>query len=299
MSVAAVDIGTNSARLLIADDAGRELARSMKITRLGQGVDVTGRLAPEAMARTVAVLEQFGAECRRHQVRALRIVATSAARDADNSQSFFDEAEAALGARPELLSGVEEARLSFVGATAGLPESDAPFLVVDIGGGSTELALGTREPEQVASLQLGCRRMSERHLRTDPPTAAELEACLRDAEAALSTAQGVDVRRARRVLGLAGTVTALSALQLGLTRYDASRTHRSTLTLAQVEQSFHELGRATLEERRRLLAEPERADVIVGGAAVLLSLLRFFHLPELLVSEHDILDGLIAASLAA
>lgn len=299
MSVAAVDIGTNSARLLIADDEGHELLRSMRITRLGQGVDVTGRLAPEAMTRTVAVLEQFGAECRRFQVRSLRVVATSAARDADNSARFFDAVESALSARPALLSGVEEARLSFVGATAGLPQTDAPFLVVDIGGGSTELALGTHEPEQVASLQLGCRRMSERHLRSDPPTATELDACLRDAEATLSRVSGVDVRRARRVLGLAGTVTALSALQLGLTRYDASRTHESTLTLAQVEQSFHELGRATLEERRRLLAEPERADVIVGGAAVLLTVLRFFHLPELLVSEHDILDGLVAAALAA
>jgi exopolyphosphatase/guanosine-5'-triphosphate,3'-diphosphate pyrophosphatase len=164
-------------------------------------------------------------------------------------------------------------------------------LVIDIGGGSTELALGTTAPEQLVSLQLGCRRMSERHLRSDPPTDDELAACVADVEATLG-ATSFDVRRARRVLGLAGTVTALSALQLGLTAYDASKTHHSTLTLAQVEQSFRLLGRASLAERRRLLAEPERADVIVGGAAVLVTLLRHFHLPELCVSERDILDGL-------
>lgn len=297
MNVAALDIGTNSARLLIADDTGRELARPMRITRLGQGVDVAGRLAPEAIARTVAVLEEYGAACRLHHVSRVRVTATSAARDAENAQVFFDAAERALGARPELLSGEEEARLSFLGATSGLPAADAPFLVVDIGGGSTELVLGSSRPEQLVSLQLGCRRMSERHLRSDPPTEAELEACEKDVEATLAAADALDVRRTRRVVGLAGTVTAISALQLGLQRYDAARTHHSTLTLAQVEQSFHELSRAPLVERKRLLAEPERADVIVGGAVVLRQILRHFHLPEVLVSEHDILDGLAASLL--
>lgn len=297
MNVAAVDIGTNSARLLIVDAAGRELARPMRITRLGQGVDVTGRLAPEAIDRTVAVLEEYGAECRRLSVARLRVTASSAARDADNAQAFFDAAERALGVRPELLSGEEEARLSFLGATSGLPAEDAPFLVVDIGGGSTELAVGSARPEQVVSLQLGCRRMSERHLRSDPPSADELDACAKDVEATLATADGLDVGRARRVVGLAGTVTAISAMQLGLSRYDASRTHHTTLSLDQVEQSLTELSRAPLAERRRLLAEPERADVIVGGAVVLLGFLRHFRVPELLVSEHDILDGLTASLL--
>ncbi|MDF3068891.1 MAG: Ppx/GppA phosphatase [Polyangiaceae bacterium] len=297
MNVAAVDIGTNSARLLITSSKGEELARPMRITRLGQGVDVTGRLAPEAVARTVSVLEGYGAECRRHGVSRLRVTATSAARDAENADDFFDAVERTLGARPELLSGEEEARLSFLGATSGLPAEDAPFFVVDIGGGSTELVLGSARPEQLVSLQLGCRRMSERHLHSDPPRAEELEQCQKDVEATLAAADGLDVRRARRVVGLAGTVTAISALQLGLERYDASRTHHSTLTLAQVEQSFHELSRAPLTERRKLLAEPERADVIVGGALVLLAVLRHFHLPELLVSEHDILDGLASSLL--
>lgn len=297
MNVAAVDIGTNSARLLIADGAGRELSRPMRITRLGQGVDVTGRLAPDAIARTAAVLAEFREECARHGVTRTRATATSAARDAANAQDFFDAAERALGTRPELLSGEEEARLSFSGATSGLPSDDAPFLVVDIGGGSTELVLGSRRPEQLVSLQLGCRRMSERHLRSDPPTEQELKACVADVEHTLATAPELDVQRARRVVGLAGTVTAIAGLQLGLSRYDASRTHHSSLTISQVEQSLRELSRAPLVERRRLLAEPERADVIVGGAVVLLTLLQHFHLPELLVSEHDILDGLAASLL--
>lgn len=294
MNVAAVDIGSNSARLLIADETGREVVRPMRITRLGQGVDRTGELSPEAIARTVAVLEEFGALCRRHGVTRVRATATSAARDAKNGSTLLDAAEQALGARPELLPGNEEARLSFLGAVSGLPQSDAPFLVIDIGGGSTELAIGTSAPERLVSLQLGCRRMSERHLKSDPPTSEELAACVADVRATLE-ASPFDVRSARRVLGLAGTVTALSALQLGLSEYDASKTHHSTLTLAQVQQSFRELGRASLVERRRLLAEPERADVIVGGAAVLLTLLQHFHLPELLVSERDILDGLAAS----
>lgn len=295
MLVAAVDIGTNSARLLIADEAGRELARPMRFTRLGQGVDVTGRLAGEAIARTVTVLREFRALCDDAGVTRLRATATSAARDASNRADFFDAAERALGARPELLSGAEEARLSFLGATAGLPPAERPVFIMDVGGGSTELVLGSERPESSVSLQLGCVRMSERHLKSDPPSLAELSACVADIEHALAAAKHVEVARARRVIGLAGTVTALSALQLGLRRYDASRTHHSTLTRAQVEASFEQLSRMTTAERRLLLAEPARADVIVGGAAVVLTILRYFEIEQLLVSEHDILDGLAAS----
>ncbi|HXK17297.1 MAG TPA: Ppx/GppA phosphatase family protein [Polyangiaceae bacterium] len=291
-NVAAVDIGTNSVRLLVADDAGRELVRPMRITRLGQGVDVSGRLSPEAISRTTAVLEEFRSLAERHGVRRLRATATSAARDATNSAEFFEAAERALGVRPELLSGDEEARLAFRGATAGLTASDGPFLIIDLGGGSTELVLGTTEPEALVSLQLGCVRMTERHLKTDPPTPSELSACFSDITRELGKASGIAAARARRVIGLAGTVTALSGLQLGLTRYDASRTHHSTLTLAQVEASFQQLSRVDAAARRGLLAEPARAEVIVGGAAVLLTLMQHFGIVELLVSEHDILDGL-------
>ena len=293
--VAAVDIGTNSVRLLIAAHNAREIERRMRITRLGQGVDVTGALAPEAIARTTQVLSEYRKLIERSGARHTRVTATSAARDAANSQQFFDVVERTLGARPELLSGEEEARLSFIGATAELSPQAGPFLVIDVGGGSTELALGTTEPEALVSLQLGCVRMTERHLKADPPTPAELDACLADVRSRLARARSViDMERVRRCVGLAGTVTTLAALELGLPEYDASRTHHSILTQARVEGWFERLSRMTLAERRPILAEPQRADVIVGGAAVLLTLMRELGIAELLVSEHDILDGLVA-----
>jgi exopolyphosphatase / guanosine-5'-triphosphate,3'-diphosphate pyrophosphatase len=299
VNVAAIDIGTNSVRLLIADEAGREIARPMRITRLGQGVDVTGTLSAEAIARTVSVLTEYRAAMDGARVTRVRATATSAARDAQNSQQFFDAAERALGVRPELLSGDEEARLSFRGATHGLSSTLAPFLIIDLGGGSTEFVLGTSAPEALLSTQMGCVRMTERHLKADPPSAAELEACFADVRRELTKVRAVmDVSRARTVVGLAGTVTALSAMQLGLTRYDASKTHHSRITRSQVEALFNRLSVATVAERRNLLAEPARAEVIVGGAAVLLTTMRDLSLDELLVSERDILDGL-AASLTA
>lgn len=293
MNVAAIDIGTNSVRLLIADASGQEIERPMRITRLGQGVDVTGELAPDAIQRTTAVLGEYRALLQRWNVERVRVTATSAARDARNSQHFFDAAEQALGVRPELLSGEEEARLSFRGATRGLNRDEAPFLIIDLGGGSTELVLGTREPEALISTQMGCVRMTERHLKSDPPTARELAACEEDVERELSRVRQVmDVGRARSVVGLAGTVTALSAMQLGLSHYDAKRTHHSRLTLRNVEQLFERLKRASVAERRSMLAEPARAEVIVGGTVVLVTVLRSLGLTELLVSERDILDGL-------
>lgn len=296
MNVAAVDIGTNSVRLLITDGSGGELEREMQITRLGQGVDVTGTLHPDAIARTVAVLADYGARIARHGATRVRAAATSAARDASNSADFFDAAQRALGVRPELLPGEEEARLSFRGATAGLPLGDGPFLVIDIGGGSTEFVLGQSAPEGVLSLDIGCVRLTERHLHSDPPTQAELTACLADASHVLSAVpRAIEVRRTRCVVGLAGSVTALAAMALGLDHYDAARTHHSTLTRAQVETLFEHLSRASVAERRSLLAEPKRADVIVGGAAVLLALMRDLDIERLLVSESDILDGLAAS----
>jgi exopolyphosphatase/guanosine-5'-triphosphate,3'-diphosphate pyrophosphatase len=298
MNVAAIDIGTNSVRLLIADEAGHEIERPMRITRLGQGVDVTGALAAEAIARTVAVLDEYHALIERAGVKRIRATATSAARDASNSQAFFDAAEGALGVRPELLSGDEEARLSFEGATHGLARSQAPFLVIDLGGGSTEFVLGTAKPAAKLSTQMGCVRMTERHLKTDPPTTEELESCFADVRRELAKVRRVvNPAQARTVVGLAGTVTALSAIQLGLTRYDATRTHHSRLTREQVEALFARLSAATVAERRKMLAEPARAEVIVGGAAVLLTILRELAIDELLVSERDILDGLAASLL--
>ena len=296
MSVAAIDIGTNSVRLLVTDAAGNELERLMRMTRLGQGVDVSGRLAPEAIARTVAVLAEYAERLRSRGVTRVRAVATSAARDARNGEEFLSAAERVLGVRPEILSGDAEARLSFEGSTHGLPETQGPFLIIDLGGGSTEFVLGTSQPEAAISLQMGCVRMTERHLRADPPTPAELAACEADVRAQLAQVRAVlDPSRARTVLGLAGTVTALSAMQLGLERYDATRTHHSRISAAQVASLTARLAAATVAERRALLVEPQRAEVIVGGAIVLTTISSELGIGELLVSEHDILDGLAAS----
>lgn len=296
MKVAAVDMGTNSTRLLITDAQGNALERHMRITRLGQGVDVSGELHPDAIARTLAVLEEYGKLIRAHGVTRVRAAATSAARDAKNSAAFFDAAERALGMRPELLPGEEEAKYSFLGATSGLPAEDGPFLVVDIGGGSTEFVLGTRGPEQLISVDMGCVRMTERHLRSDPPTEAEFEACFADVRRILETVRArVDVARARRMIGVAGTVTTLAALHKGLAHYDPRETHHAVLTREAVEAQFARLARTTVEERRSLLFEPKRAEVFLGGVVVLLGILRTFGLSELTVSETDILDGLAAS----
>ncbi len=295
-ALAAIDIGTNSVRLLVTDAEGRELERSMRMTRLGQGVDVTGELAPEAIARTVAVLTEYAERMRALGATRVRVVATSAARDARNGAQFFDAAERALAVRPELLSGEAEAHCSFFGATLGLSRNDGPFLVIDLGGGSTEFVLGVARPEAAVSLQMGCVRMTERHLRGDPPTHEQLAACERDVRGQLGQVRSqMEVTHARTVIGLAGTVTALSALELGLTHYDATRTHHSRLSVAQVAASCVRLGRATLAERRALLVEPARAEVIVGGAVVLMTVMKELGIRELLVSEHDILDGLAAS----
>lgn len=292
-AVAAIDIGTNSVRLLVTDAAGREIERLMRMTRLGQGVDVSGELAPEAITRTVSVLSEYATHVRAHGVQRVRVVATSAARDARNGGAFFDAAQAALGTRPELLSGDAEARLSFGGATEGLSREDGPFLVIDLGGGSTEFVLGTTAPAAAVSLQVGCVRMTERHLHGDPPTSAELLACESDVRRELSKVrESMDLSAARCVVGLAGTVTALSALQLGLERYDATRTHHSRLSAEQVTALCTRLARATVAERRLMLVEPARAEVIIGGAVVLSTIMNELRLSELLVSERDILDGL-------
>ncbi|HEY6561692.1 MAG TPA: Ppx/GppA phosphatase family protein [Polyangiaceae bacterium] len=294
--VAAVDIGTNSVRLLVIDEAGQALERQMKVTRLGQGVDVSGELHPDAIARTTAVLGEYAARIAYHGATRVRAVATSAARDAHNRDVFFGAAERALGVRPELLSGEAEARLSFRGATFGLDAGQGPFLVVDIGGGSTEFVLGTSEPEALTSVKMGCVRMTERYLRSDPPSEAELAACFSEVKRILATVSAVvDVSRSRCMIGLAGTVTSIAALVLGLTGYAPEKTHHSRIDRAQVEQAFARLVAVGVEQRRTLLIQPERAEIIIGGAAVLLSILQEFAIGEVLVSESDILDGLAAS----
>jgi exopolyphosphatase / guanosine-5'-triphosphate,3'-diphosphate pyrophosphatase len=298
--VGAIDIGTNSVRLLVAevDGTGRAakletLDRRMRITRLGQGVDATGALAPEAIARTVAVLREYRAALDEFGVTRVRATATSAARDASNRDEFFTAAREA-GIEPELLSGEEEAALSFLGATADL-DAPAPYLVVDIGGGSTEFVLGTSAPEGLISVNIGCVRITEQFLRSDPPAPEELSnavAVVRDHIADVERAIP-RVADAVTLVGLAGTVTTVAAIELGLPEYDRDKIHHFRLTKAAAEDVFRTLATESAAERAHNPGlEPGRVDVIVGGAIVLVAILRSLGFDEVLVSEADILDGL-------
>ena len=306
--VAAVDCGTNSLRLLVADvDIGRaemtDVARRMEIVRLGQGVDRTGRLAPEALARTTDVLRDYADVIAGSAARAVRVVATSATRDASNTADFTRQVKEILGVAPEVLTGSEEAVLSFTGATAELAAGcdSGPFLVADIGGGSTEFVLG--EPDERAvrarSVNIGCVRMTERHLHGDPPAGPEVAAAVADIDAALDTvADAVPVRQARTLIGLAGSVTTVAAIAMGLPGYDAARIHHSRVSAAEVHEVTRGLLAQTHAERAAIpVMHPGRVDVIGGGALVLDRIMQRFGFGEVLVSEHDILDG-IAWSLA-
>jgi len=301
--VAAVDCGTNSLRLLLADVApGRaeltDVVRRMEIVRLGQGVDRTGRLAPEALTRTLAVLRDYADLIAGSGAQAVRMVATSATRDADNAAEFVRLVKEVLGVAPEVLTGAEEARLSFAGATAELAgRPGGPYLVVDIGGGSTEFVLGAGH---AVSVDIGCVRMTERHLHGDPPAPAEVAAATADIDAALDTvAAAVPVGRAGTLIGLAGSVTTVAGIALGLPAYDAARIHHARVSAAEV----HEVTASLLAQPRAAraaigLMHPGRVDVIGGGALVLDRIMQRFGFGEVLVSEHDILDG-IAWSVAA
>jgi exopolyphosphatase/guanosine-5'-triphosphate,3'-diphosphate pyrophosphatase len=306
--VAAVDCGTNSLRLLVADvDLARaeltDVARRMEIVRLGQGVDQTGRLAPEALARTSAVLRDYADIIAATAARSVRMVATSATRDASNTAEFTRQVKEILGVAPEVLTGSQEATLSFTGATGELTAADGgPFLVVDIGGGSTEFVLGEPgEPSVHAiSVDIGCVRMTERHLHGDPPTGGELAAATADIDAALeAVTSAIPVRQARTLIGLAGSVTTVAGIAMGLPAYDAARIHHARVSAAEV----HRVTRSLLAQTRAIRASigvmhPGRVDVIGGGALILDRVMQRFGFSEVLVSEHDILDG-IAWSLAA
>ena len=298
--VAAIDCGTNSTRLLVADEDGRSLTRRMTITRLGAGVDRTRRLAGDAVGRTLAVLREYRGIMDDLEVDAVRMTATSAARDAANRSDFLTAAAEVVGVAPELLDGEEEARLSFAGATADLDPATGPWLVADVGGGSTELAAGPAagrrlEPRAVRSVDMGCVRVTERFLAHDPPRPAELEAGRRfvaaELESASSAAPGL--RGAARLIGLAGTVAAAAMLDLRLDHYDRAAVHHRVVTAATVASLLDELATLDVGARRaRPGMEPERAPVIVGGLLVLDGILGHFGFPACLASEADILDGL-------
>ena len=304
--VAAVDCGTNSIRLLIADvDPDRatltDVDRRMEIVRLGQGVDTTGRLAPDALDRTLTALSGYAALVRDQGAEAVRMVATSATRDAANADEFVRRVTEVLGTGPEVLSGDGEARLSFLGATAELgPQVPSPYLVVDIGGGSTEFVLGADgEVTSALSVDIGCVRMTERHLRADPPSGAQIAAATADIDAAITSAAAVvDTTQARTLVGLAGSVTTVAGIALDLPGYDPARLHHARISAAQVHEVTTRLLAQTRAERARIpVMHPGRIDVIGAGALILDRLMIQLGLAEVLVSEHDILDG-IAWSIA-
>jgi exopolyphosphatase/guanosine-5'-triphosphate,3'-diphosphate pyrophosphatase len=300
-AVAAVDCGTHSTRLLVADAEGRTLDRRMTITRLGAGVDGTGRLAPDAIERVLAALREYREVMDAHGVERVRMAATSAARDASNRDDLFAAVEGILGTTPDLLTGEEEGRLSFAGATAELDPGDGPFLVVDIGGGSTEFVVGRTEPTGVISIDQGCVRLSERFLHSDPPAPGELSDALSVLRTHLDDVVRVvpDTMDAARLVGLAGSVTTVAAVEQGLRTYDRDRLHHFRLTRAAAEDVFRTLATERREDRAANPGlEPARVDVIVAGALILVGVMRHFDFDECLVSEADILDGLVASLLA-
>ncbi|WP_055697975.1 MULTISPECIES: Ppx/GppA phosphatase family protein [Streptomyces] len=305
--VAAIDCGTNSIRLLVADAdplTGElvDLDRRMEVVRLGQGVDKTGRLAQEALDRTFAACRTYAEVIKEHGAERVRFVATSASRDAENRDDFVRGVLDILGVEPEVISGDQEAEFSFTGATKELTGRDdlaKPYLVVDIGGGSTEFVVGTDRVGAARSVDVGCVRMTERHLVrdgvvTDPPTREQLDAIRADIDAALDLAEEtVPLRQARTLVGLAGSVTTVAAIALGLETYDWSAIHHARIPREQVAAIVDRLSRATHDERAAIpVMHPGRVDVIAAGGLVLLGIMERIGAEEVVVSEHDILDGI-------
>jgi exopolyphosphatase/guanosine-5'-triphosphate,3'-diphosphate pyrophosphatase len=292
--VAALDCGTNSIRLLIADVDGDRLVdvvRRMEVVRLGEGVDRTGRLTDAALLRTFAALDDYAGQIKAHEVERIRMVATSATRDAENRDAFVDGVRERLGVPPEVVSGDEEAALSFGGATRELRGVAAPFpapyLVCDIGGGSTEFVLGDeRGMTSARSVDVGCVRLTERHLHDDPPTTVQIDA--------VRLAAGtVDAAAARTLVGLAGSVTTVAALALGLDRYRPERIHHARVSAGEVHEVTRDLLAMTREQRAGLsVMHPGRVDVIGAGALVLDTIVEDLGFDAVVASEHDILDGI-------
>ena len=303
MRVAAIDVGTNSTRLLVAEplaDGFRSVERRMVITRLGQGVGERRILAPEALERTLTTIADYAATCGELGVGKLRVTGTSAVRDARNRDAFFDGVRHLTGVDAELLTGEQEAAATFLGAVSDL-DDPAPRLVVDIGGGSTEFIVGESEPVRAVSLDIGCVRMLEKHLHTDPPPPEELAALREEVRGEIDAiADDLEVPPGARLIGVAGTVTQLAALKAGLPVYDPDVTHHAVLSHGDVRRLARRLEPLTYSQRKRIKGlEPGRADVIVAGAEILLCVMEAFDAPEVLTSEKDILDGLVIQLLDA
>lgn len=306
MRVGAIDCGTNSIRLLIADleNGGlTDIERVMTVVRLGEGVDQTGEFSAAALERTFTAIDRYAELIRKHQPQRIRFVATSASRDVSNRDVFVAGVHARLGIKPDVISGDEEARLSFLGATADMASGDdappAPYLVVDIGGGSTEFVLGTNAPDFAKSTNVGCVRMTERHLQADPPTEEQIAGATADIDEAIHVAQQrVPFEQAHSLIGLAGSVTTVAALALKLKQYDSEAIHGSRISAAQVHEVSQSLLKMSRNDRAQLgPMHPGRVDVIGGGALVLDRIMTLGNFDEVVISERDILDG-IARDLA-
>ena len=302
MRVAAIDCGTNSIRLLIADIDGnnfREVVRDMEIVRLGQGVDETGQFHPDAIARTLAAVDKFAAEIAKRGVEKIRFCATSATRDATNRHLFVDGVRERLGIELEVISGDEEAALSFAGAIKDLDPSNGPFLVVDIGGGSTEFVFGTSTVEAARSVNIGCVRMTERHFSSDPATAEQIELARTDIQAAIAQAAAVvPITKAKTLVAVAGTATTVAAAALDLPEYDRYAIHLSRISSQQTHDAATMFATSNREQRLALgYMHPGRVDVIAAGSLVLSEIMKATGASEFVASESDILDGM-AFSLA-
>jgi exopolyphosphatase/guanosine-5'-triphosphate,3'-diphosphate pyrophosphatase len=302
MRVAAIDCGTNSIRLLIADIDGnnfREVVRDMEIVRLGQGVDETGQFHPDAIARTLAAVDKFAAEIAKRGVEKIRFCATSATRDATNRHLFVDGVRDRLGIELEVISGDEEAALSFAGAIKDLDPSNGPFLVVDIGGGSTEFVFGTSTVEAARSVNIGCVRMTERHFASDPATVQQIESARTDIQAAIAQAAAiVPITQAKTLVAVAGTATTVAAAALDLPEYDRYAIHLSRISAQQTHDAATMFATSTREQRLALgYMHPGRVDVIAAGSLVLSEIMKATAASEFVASESDILDGM-AFSLA-
>jgi exopolyphosphatase / guanosine-5'-triphosphate,3'-diphosphate pyrophosphatase len=302
MRVAAIDCGTNSIRLLIADIDGnnfREILRDMEIVRLGQGVDETGQFHPDAIARTLSAVDKFAAEIAKRGVEKIRFCATSATRDATNRHLFVDGVRDRLGIELEVITGDEEAALSFAGAIKDLDPINGPFLVVDIGGGSTEFVFGTSTVEAARSVNIGCVRMAERHFASDPATPEQIEAARSDIQAAIAQAAAVvPISQAKTLVAVAGTATTVAAAALDLPEYDRYAIHLSRIRAQQTHDAATMFAISTREERLALgYMHPGRVDVIAAGSLVLSEIMKATGASEFVASESDILDGM-AFSLA-
>ena len=294
-TVAAIDCGTNSIRILISDE-GKEVIREMEIVKLGEGVDKTKNFSPAAVERTLSALRRFKRLIDEHGVTQVRFCATSATRDAQNREIFTGPVQSILGVAPEVIAGTEEAKLSFLGATAEMSAGQGPFLVVDIGGGSTEFVLGDESVSAARSVDIGCVRMTERHFKNDPPTSNEIILAQKDINRAIDLVEEiVPIRSAKTLVAVAGTATTVAAAALGLTKYDRDLIHGARISAEQTQEISEWLLHLSRDERAALgYMHPGRVEVIAAGSLVLAEIMKRTGAVEFIASERDILDGIVA-----